>query len=105
MDPCDLVGKKVKVKLETQNGHKWSSALAERITKTGIKLRVGNIGKMTVLKREVGELIRTKKAWLPSLEEEIACTYDGKNPEVLGSHGITTHGCTLQKPAKPTHNW
>lgn len=105
MDPCDLVGEKVKVKLDTKHGQKWSSALAVKITKTGIKLQVGNEGKVTLLKSEVGEFLRTKEAWLPSLEADIAWTYDGTNPEVLGPYGITTHGCTLQKPVKSTHNW
>ena len=105
MDPCNLLGQKVKVKIDSEKGQTWSSAVAEEITKTGIKLRSEKEGQITVLARQLGSLLRTNDAWIPVIENELTRTYDGTNPEVLGAHGITTHGCTLQNPLKTTHNW
>lgn len=105
MDPINLLAQKVKVKIDSERGQTWETAVVEELTKTGIKLFSKKEGKITVLTSQMGSLLRTKDAWIPDIKNKSTSSYDGTNPEVLGAHGITTHGCFLQKPRKKTQNW
>ena len=63
------------------------------------------IVKATVLAKEAHDILRVQDAFTPLLCADPA-DYNGTNPEVLGTYGITTHGCYLPKLApKKDQNW